>query len=141
VKKNYHGYAEKKTGSVVQRDDYYINASFIRFPIGFGYRFINKPQAPYVKGGLVQYYKLKTSGNQLSEREAFGTVTTSEKEISFTAKNQRGVWVSIGFDKNLWKQYRLFVEVRYELTNGFIGQANRTESSTKNLSGILGIKF
>jgi hypothetical protein len=140
--KNYLGFYQRSfANGKVERFDYKITASWLRIPVGFGYRFSRKSQTSYVKIGVSEYYVLKSDGYFTDEKEQSGVVNTSYSHLTHLQKGQVGFWISVGFNKNINKTLRAFVECRGETTNGFLGNAIGSLSSVKSITGVVGIKF
>ncbi len=137
----YQGYSKSIESNGSTRNDFIINASFLKVPVGIRYNLLKENQTPYIKLGLVQYFKLTSTLKIVSEKEVNGVVTTSTDEGALSGKSQQGFWFSIGYTKNVFGRYKVFSEIRYEKTNGFLGSFLQSNSRITNLQFLLGLRF
>jgi hypothetical protein len=144
TKKNYQGYPETVFGpSSATRVDHLIHIAQLKVPIGLRYNFINEAQTPYIKAGYIQTFNFQPKWNTLIENESNGVVTTSYESISFVKRNQTGFWVSVGFSRIMYGRFKAFAEIRYEGSNGFIGEwtVTRSPSSTRGINVLVGLRL
>ncbi len=141
VKKLYQGYSEVKQFNEITRSDIFLNASFIKIPIGFRFNFFSENRTPYVKLGLVRYVSTKSSFRIVNESEVNGTVESSELIPKFEESPQRGIWISVGYNQIITGKFKAFTEIRFEKCDGFIGPITQTYSTSNNFNFIIGIRF
>lgn len=138
TKKYYQGFLVSDPElSYTEYFDYYINVELLKIPISVRYNFLSEAQTPYVKVGLSQYLELSSSLRRLKEAEAGGTVITSYDEIQFGLRNQNGFWIGIGYSKVVYKDLKGFIELRFEVSNGFNGDGIPLTIKSNNSIGLL----
>lgn len=141
LKKQYQGYAEVRNAAI-DRTDYFIPITFLKVPVGIRYNFLTEAQTPYIRIGLSQYFKLKSSLEVLNEHQNHDVVTTTFNTYDLDSRNQTGFWVGAGFSKIIRSRIKAFGEIRYERTNGFIGKPFvNSSSSTQNITILAGLRF
>jgi hypothetical protein len=142
LKQFHQGYHEIISSSQTIRTDYLFNMTFIRMPVGFRINLFEDDNTPYIKAGIVQYFKVKSSIEVVEENESKGKVTTSSARHDYLGKNQTGYWIGLGFSKAIWGTKKGFIECRYERASGFIGQGLINPiSSTQTISALVGLRF
>ena len=103
---------------------------------------MNDSHTPYLRIGIVQYFKFKSDINYVSETENSGVVNTEAGKADDVSKNQFGYWGAVGFSKAVYGTTKVFAEGRYERTNGFIGESFIDSiSSCNSFQIIVGLKF
>ena len=70
-----------------------------------------------------------------------GTVYGNEKFGGYIVKDPKGIWGALGYDRVLYRKYRMFAEFRYERGEGFIGTPIQSFSTLNNYNLLLGIRF
>jgi hypothetical protein len=143
MKKIYQGYQEYSYSIYLFHNDYLIHTSFVKIPIGFRYNFLREDHTPYIKGGVVTYYRFDTSVKQIGEAESTsGIVTTTYGPPSVHYKGQNGYWISLGYSNLIARRLKGFVDFRWESGSSFIGKLkDPTSSSYSNINIILGLRF
>jgi len=143
VKGFYQSYTKTSSGSDVVHSDIIMDFTSIKLPIGFRYNFLKENSTPYIKGGLMVSFLTGSSITTIQERETTaGTVTTSESYGGYDLQKQpKGFWLGIGYNKTMFRNMQMFVEIRYEKGEGFIGTPIQSFSKMKNYNFMLGIRF
>lgn len=144
LKKFYQAYHEMETNAnLVDRNDYLIDVSFLKIPLGLRYNFLRDEQTPYFKFGISQYFVLNSDIQNITERENTETnVVTTYVQSYDKDRSQFGLWVAAGFNKTIGS-LKYFAEFRYERANGFYGglvHPNPT-SKTQNITVVAGLRF
>lgn len=138
----YQGYTEGPYNGTFRRQDVIIEATSFKLPIGVRYNFSREGSSPYIKGGIIttlyQDLKIKT----IQERETLtGIIITDEVHGGYDTKKARGIWFSLGYDQRIAGKAKIFIELRYERVNAFIGTAVEKFSEMNNYAGLVGVRF
>lgn len=143
VKCFYQAYYEYEDGYEFVREDITMDLTSIKMPIGFRYNFMKDTNTPYIKAGLLMSFLTQSDITLNQERELFGEITTISQSDAVTElqKVPKGYWVSVGYNRRFYKNLQLFVEVRYDKGEGFIGTPVQSFSNMSNLNFMLGIRF
>lgn len=140
--KVYLGFLERSLGSSVQRLDFKINYTAIRFPFGLRYNFQDDFSTPYLRLGIAPYISTKSTIQTISETENNSVVTTDYYDGVIAGKRQLGVWFGAGYTYTFYSKFKVFAEVRFERGNGFIGEDFFEDfSNTGTLSFLVGIRY
>jgi hypothetical protein len=123
----------------IDRNSYELDISYLKIPIGFGYSFLQDIKTPYIKGGFVKFFKLKSSVEIIREHERSGTVDTEVTESVYNEASQYGFWIGAGYSQIINERYKGFIELRYERTNGFSGLYATSFSTYINV--LVGVRF
>jgi len=139
----YQGYSERSVSGDLFRQDTFVDASFFKVPVGVRYNLLGQTNTPYIKLGLSLYFIGSPSIRILEEVEKAGNVIITEENFGedFRIKNQRGIWFSVGYERNIFHNLNMFAEFRLEKNNGFIGSAVQSFSSSVDYTFLLGIKL
>jgi len=138
----YQGYTEGKFNGDIRREDIIMDFSYIKAPISLRYNFLKEANTPYFKLGFVPYFLIEKSVKTLIETETGnGQVFSTETYGEYDFRNPKGLMISVGYDKTLYRNLRLFGEVRYENSGGFVGTAVQSFSTLKNFNFMLGIRI
>ena len=139
----YQDYLEKTVTGDIVRQDTFIDASFFKAPIGFRYNILSQSNTPYVKLGISFYFMRSTSIRILEEIERSGNIIVTEEDFGedYRIKNPRGIWFSLGYDRQVYRNMKVFGEFRLEKSNGFIGTPIQNFSSSVDYNLLLGFRF
>jgi hypothetical protein len=137
----YQGYRERVANGNLVREDILMDVSYLKIPLGIKYNFRSDESSPYLRLGASWSKTYPSEIRTVEEREFAGEVFTDIIEGGYDIKNPKSTWVSIGYTKAMAGRLKLFGEFRYELSEGFMGTAVVNDSSMKNSSVLMGIKF
>jgi hypothetical protein len=144
VEKVYHGFVQQAVSkSTTNRYDLSIDISFVKIPLALRYNFLREAATPYVKVGIVNYFALKDAEMKaLKEQQVYNEVFTEYTTTKPNTKNQKGYWVGIGYSQIVYSRVKAFVELRYEKTDGFLGEhLINSKVTTTNVSVMVGLRF
>jgi hypothetical protein len=122
-------------------EDIILDIDYLKFPVGIRYNFAGPNNTPYVKVGFVPTFVLSSELKTINELEYSGVITAQDEYRNYDVKNSQGLWMAIGYNKVLAKNLKLFVELRGERTNGFIGSPIQSRSLAVNYNILLGLRF
>jgi hypothetical protein len=137
----YQGYAESLESNGGTRKDIFIDVSFVKIPFSIRYNLLDENQTPYFKFGFVQYNNRSAQLKTITEQEVNGVVTTSSEEGELNGKSQHGFWLGAGYTKVIYSRLKIFSELRFEQTNGFLGSTIQSSASITSLQVLLGLRF
>lgn len=142
IKKIFQGFYDHAYVNEMVRQDIYANITSIRIPFGFRYNLKAPDATPYFRGGLSWEPRLSSSVRTVEERElSTGEVLTQEIDGGFDYKNPKGFWLAAGYNKSLPGAKDLFFEVRYTMTQGYLGSALIDDSRNRSFDFLVGIRF
>jgi len=143
VKNLYQSYTKTTKGSEVIHSDILMDFTSIKMPVGLRYNFMKENNTPYIKGGLTLSFLTQSSIKTIQERETqAGAVSTSESYGGYDLqKKPKGFWLSIGYNRTIFRNLQMFTEIRYEQGEGFIGTPIQSFSQVKNYNFMLGFRF
>lgn len=121
-------------------DDYKINSSIVRIPLGAHYRFFNKPNTPYLMAGVSPVFTLKNEVHLVRDIDAAGVVTGADMKTNLSNPGAISVWYGAGYSFSVGR-VKGFVEARFE--NGKLGVSDELDANFKVNSKCfsLGITF
>ena len=137
----YQGYYEGTYAGDPLKEDEYAEFTTLKIPFGIKYNFRRSANTPYIRLGLFWSTTTESWTKTVSSREAFEAVLTDETLGRFQVKSPKGYWMSIGYDKTLYKDTRIFTEFRYERGEGYFGTAVFNESRLSNYNFLVGFRF
>ncbi len=140
VKAFYQAYSESMYIADFVREDILMDFSYIKVPIGLRYNFSGPSNTPYFKFGFAPVFLLKSEDRTINEMEFNGTIKVDNYR-DYRIKNSRGIWLGLGYTKTILGNMKIFVEIRAEKTNGFVGNAIQSVSSSLNYNFLLGCRF
>lgn len=142
VKSFYQAYTEGPFVGGTQRDDILIDVSYFKMPVGLRYNFLQENNTPYIKAGFSLCFRNNITIKTRTEQEASsGNVFTYESYGGYNITNPKGIWASVGYDKTIFRNLKMFAEFRYENSEGFIGTGIQSFSTVKNYNFLLGFRF
>lgn len=142
IKSLYQAYKEDHFNGDERHRDIYMDFSYFKAPIGIRYNFFGGTNTPYVKAGFTSFFLHKSSVKTIVEKETSdGTVLTTEIDGGYDLKNPRGIWFSVGYDRDIFRGIRVFTEFRYERADGFVGTAIQSFSKVQNYNFLFGVRF
>ncbi|MEQ1585415.1 MAG: hypothetical protein ABL895_06015 [Cyclobacteriaceae bacterium] len=136
----YQGYKESFQATTL-RSDLIMDISLLRIPIGLRYNLLSETRTPYVKVGFLTSVDLESSYKLITEEESSGMVVTSVTDKKLASKAQQGFWIGAGYSVAVVRNYRLFIEVRYEKTVGAFYDELQTPFECSNISMLIGLRF
>ncbi len=142
IRKTYQGFYDHDYADETVRQDIYANITSIRIPFGLRYNLKAPEATPYFRGGLSWEPRISSSVRTVEERELnTGEVLTEEIEGGFDYKNPKGFWFAAGYNKRVAAGRDFFVEVRYTMTQGYLGSALIDDSRNRSIDFLVGIRF
>lgn len=142
IRRLYQGFWDQAFVNEMVRQDIFVNITSIRIPFGFRYNLKAPDATPYFRGGLSWEPRISSSVRTIEERELnTGEVLTREFDGGFDYKNPKGFWLAAGYNKRLVSAYELFAEVRYTMTQGYVGSALIDDSRNRSFDFLVGIRF
>lgn len=128
----------------VQRNYVTNRVSQIKLPVGIGYSFNEIKFQPYLNFGLSGTYHLNFDSDWRQEEQFADRVETKEVIALPLKKFQMGIWTGVGVKHDINEKYATFLEMRYEITNGFV-RINVTNIEPRAIVSsfqlVTGIKF
>ena len=141
VKALYQGYYEGKVTGDPIKQDISIDISYFKLPFGLKYNFKGVGSTPYVRLGVQWSYIRSSSTKTIQEKEVQGTIYTDQIMNEYQIKNPKGIWLSLGYTKKLYKGTSMFGEVRFERSEGYIGSPVVNLSRLTNVNFLVGLRF
>ena len=144
VKNFYQAYVQGQLVSDIIHDDITMDFTSIKVPLGFRYNFLKDANTPYIKAGFmvgfVVDYDIRLNREQ---QTSYGRVitTTKTENVFDLQKKPKGIWMSVGYNRTIFKSLQIFAELRYDKGEGFIGTPIQSFSDMKTYSFLLGIRF
>lgn len=139
----YQGYYEGQYSGTLLREDFLLDVTYLRIPIGFRFNFMGGANTPYMKTGLsfsrLPNYNFRT----IDEAELpDGTIYSEgvDDDSYFVKTNTRRLWMGIGYSAQV-NRIQLFAELRAETGDGFIGDAVDSKSKITEFNILGGIRF
>lgn len=127
------------SAGAIQRNNVWVDVDQLKMPIGLRYKFHGKV-APFINGGILSAFNLKTKSTWIEEVEYQNSVTTKEHEIYLAMKKrQSGFWAGAGLSTPISKKLRGTAEFRYEVLRG--PMHNFLPSTTNNVQVLVGVRF
>jgi hypothetical protein len=122
--------------------DMTISTSIVRVPVGLRYNFLDEGSTPYLKTGFSVVLFKDVKATTTAERSTPGNTETFENNEVMMSKNPNGVWISVGYDQRVSsKKMKMFLELRYESTGGYLWTPTQSFSDMKYFSVMTGIRF
>lgn len=130
-------------GSVINRDEVFIELEQIKIPLGVRYTFPEKLFAPYFNLGISSIIHISSDTKWIRETEINKTIKTYESEGFSVKGNQLGIWGGVGVVKSVSNKVSGYIELRYEKTDGITQNSLLTglNSSIKNFYFLIGIRY
>lgn len=113
------------------KNDYSIELSQLKLPLGIRYNLPTKFLQPYLTAGLSYTFHLKTASHWEQERNFMGIITQEEANFELK-KSQFGPFLALGLQANRQKGGQYFLEVYVEKTNGITAKASKPENAFKS---------
>lgn len=135
------GYREYSIAALTVRSDIFIDAAYLKIPIGLRYNFWNELRTPYLKAGFIAMVDLNSSIKIIEEKELAGVVNTEIIQRELVSNRYSGIWIGAGYSNQILGRVRAFVEFRYEMTTGFAGDVIQSPASLDSFSIMLGVRF
>ena len=117
----------------------------LKIPVGIRYTFPEKKVTPYVNAGISVTLNLGTGSTWIQELEGHFNDVFIRQDMHDAlpiSSNQIGFWGGLGIRKSITPNLRVFLETRYEQTNGFAESSDpneRLRSQIQNFQIVLGI--
>jgi hypothetical protein len=140
VKAFYQAYSESMYIVDFVREDILMDFTYIKIPVGLRYNFSGPDNTPYFKFGFAPVFLLSSEDRTINEMEFNGTIKVADYR-DYRIKNSRGLWLGLGYTKTIVGNMKIFAEIRAEKTNGFVGNAIQSVSSSFNYNFLLGCRF
>jgi len=122
--------------------DITMSTSIVRVPVGLRYNFLREGSTPYFKAGFSVVLFKDVKATTIAERSTPGNTETFENNESMMPKNPNGLWLSVGYDQGVSsKKMKIFLELRYESTGGYLWTPTQSFSDMKYFSVMTGIRF
>jgi hypothetical protein len=141
--KNY-SFSIEKSSPTTSRNFVTIELTELKIPIGLRYTFPEKKFTPYFNLGFSNTFTLRSHSELTKETETAGVVRINHDPALVVAKNQFGIWGSIGIMTSLSKKINGTLEFRCEKTDGIgnyvINVNSPLKSSITNFQISLGIR-
>ena len=144
VRNFYQAYVQHKDGSEITHYDITMDFTTIKMPVGLRYNFMKDANTPYIKAGFMIGFVVKSDLKMNEEQQrSYGQVvtTTRTEDILDLQKKPKGIWMSVGYNRRIYRSLQVFTELRYDTGEGFIGTSIQSFSDMKNYSLLLGIRF
>lgn len=142
VKSFYQAYQEGPFNGDMRYQDIFLDASYLKIPVGFRYNFLHESNTPYVKAGFSLSVVNDVMVRTVEEKEtAAGVIYTNERYDGYVFRSPRSIWIGIGYDKTVIRKLRVFAELRFETGSGFIGTHIQSFSNLTNYNFLAGIRF
>lgn len=139
----YQGYDERFFTGGTLRQDFLLDLTYLKIPVGLRYHFIGERSTPYITGGLafgrVPWHDFRT----INELELPDGSVYSEGLYStdyFVKTNTRRLWVGTGYLIRLGK-LQMFGELRGDMGGGFMGDLTDSKSRIVEVNILGGIRF
>lgn len=137
----YQGYYEGTFAGDPLKEDEYAEFTTLKIPFGIKYNFRRGTNTPYVRLGFFWSTATESWTKTVSSRETVEAVLTDELLGRYQIKSPKGYWVSVGYDKALYKGTRIFTEFRYERGEGYFGTGVVNLSQMANYNFLVGLRF
>jgi len=144
MKNFYQAYVQNHYGGEITHYDITMDFATIKMPIGLRYNFLKDSNTPYLKAGFIIGFLVKSDLKMNEERQtSYGQVSTDirTEDIFDLQKRPKGFWISVGYNRKIYRSLQVFTELRYDKGEGFIGTPIQSFSDMKNYSLMLGIRF
>ncbi len=144
MKNFYQAYLKHQSGSDITHYDVTMDFTTIKMPLGLRYNFLKDANTPYLKAGFILGFVVKSDQKVNEEHQtSYGQVitTTRTEDILNLQKRPKGIWMSVGYNRRIYRSLQVFTELRYDQGEGFIGTGIQSFSDMKNYSLLLGIRF
>ncbi len=140
----YYKYSFFQTNFSTEINYVTIELQQLKIPIGFRYIFPTRSLTPYFGLGLSSTVHLSTSSSWIQVTEFNNVVEIKNNEVSGLIGNQLGVWGGCGISKSIHDKLNVFVEFRYEQTDGISqglrGAQSDLQSKIMNFQILIGIR-
>jgi len=137
----YQGYYEGTFAGDVIREDVFAEFTSLKIPFGIRYNFRSPGNTPYLKFGIYWSSTKSFEVTTIEEREIAGGVLTDEFPGGYDVKNTKGFSLSLGYEKTLVKDTRIFTEFKYERGEGYFGTPVVNDSRMVNYYFLIGLRF
>lgn len=137
----YQGYYEGTFAGDVTREDIFAEFTSLKIPFGIRYNFRRPGNTPYLKFGIYWSSTKSYTVNSIKERAITGAILTDEFPGGYDVKNTKGFYLSVGYEKTLFKDIRIFTEFKYERGEGFFGTPVVNDSRLVNYNFLVGFRF
>jgi Outer membrane protein beta-barrel domain len=140
----YYNYNLFNISSYTETNYITIELQQLKIPIGFRYTFPKRNITPYFSIGISSTIHLSSNSKWIQEVESNGVVETYSNEALPIKENQLGLWGGCGVLKSISNKLNVFVELRYEQTDGVaLNQINTQadlQSKITNFQILIGIR-
>lgn len=137
----YQGYYEGTFAGDVIREDVFAEFTSLKIPFGIRYNFRSPGNTPYLKFGIYWSSTKSFEVSTIEERAIAGGVLTNEFPGGYDVKNTKGFSLSVGYEKTLVKDTRIFTEFKYERGEGYFGTPVVNDSRLVNYYFLVGLRF
>ena len=138
----YYNYTLYNNSSAVERNYVTIELQQLKIPIGIRYTFPKREFTPYFNAGISSTIHLSSNSNWVQEVESNSVVDTNENEALAIKNKQFGLWGGCGVIKSVNNKLNVFLELRYEQTDGIapFSVTQGLNSKISNFQILIGIR-
>lgn len=139
----YYNYTLYNSSSSVERNYVTLELQQLKVPIGIRYTFPKREFTPYFNAGISSTIHLSSNSNWVQEVESNSVVITNESEALVINSRQLGLWGGCGVLKSINNKLNVFIELRYEQTDGitqFSIDSQGLNSRISNFQIFIGIR-
>lgn len=140
-KSNYDSFNEKDMFGKNTKNYVTIDMTHLKIPVGLRYTFKGKKLSSFVNVGLSETFTLSSQSDWIQEVRYITLFDTYQNEALVLSKSQPGFWGGAGISKSVGKKMNIFVEFRFEKTDGINGEdfVAVTKSNVTSFQILLGI--
>lgn len=139
----YYNYNLYNSSSSVERNYVTIELQQLKVPIGIRYTFPERKFTPYFNAGISGTIHLSSNSKWAQELESNSIVNTNENEALAIKNKQFGLWGGCGLLKSVNNKLNVFLELRYEQTDGIAPSSVDSQGLTSKISNfqiLIGIR-
>lgn len=140
-KKFFQSYAETSDNGKTLRSDLLMNVSYLKVPIFIRFNMRQEKNTPYLRFGYTHYFLMSYTSKFRDETETNGIVFTTVSVNQLEKKAANGFWMGAGYSYQLFQKMAGFLEVRYEINDGFTCPVPSSHSYGNSANLLIGLKF
>jgi len=120
-KSKYDSYHSFQFGGKTTKDYVTIEMTHLKVPIGLKYTFNGKNLSTFISAGLSETFTLNSKSHWKQTVEYITLFDTYEEDALEIGKSQMGIWGGAGISVSAGKSMSIYLEFRYERTDGING--------------------
>lgn len=139
----YQGYDQRFLTGGTLRQDFLIDLTYVKMPVGLRYHFTGRNTTPYISGGLAFGMVPRHDFRAINEIEFPDGSVYSEGLYStdyYFKTNTRRLWIGAGYLISLGK-LQMFLELRGDMGGGFMGDQTDSKSTLVEANILGGLRF